>query len=253
MTKKIKYFVGNWKMFGDFNSFKIIYKINKFCANSKKTLNKKKVVLCVPNTLLYYFKNKLRKKIISLGAQNCHHNSNYGAFTGSINASMLKKTGAEYIILGHSENRADGDTEKIIKKKIESSLKQNLSIIFCIGETLKQKNKGLTFSTLKKQIKGSIIKKFDLKKIIIAYEPVWSIGTNKILKMNELRKIISFINKEYKKIFKTKRSPTVLYGGSVNDKNISFFSSISEIDGFLVGGASQSSKKFIDIIKNYYK
>ena len=92
MTKKIKYFVGNWKMFGDFNSFKIIYKINKFCANSKKTLNKKKVVLCVPNTLLYYFKNKLRKKIISLGAQNCHHNSNYGAFTGSINASMLKKT-----------------------------------------------------------------------------------------------------------------------------------------------------------------
>ena len=88
---------------------------------------------------------------------------------------------------------------------------------------------------------------------MFAYEPVWSIGTNKILKMNELKKNINFIKKEYKKIFKVKKNPIVLYGGSVNDKNISFFSSFKEIDGFLIGGASQSSKKFIDIIRNYYK
>ena len=105
----------------------------------------------------------------------------------------------------------------------------------------------------KKQIRSSIEKKFDKSKIIFAYEPVWSIGTNKVPKMNELKNIIKFIKNEFKKTFKTEKSPKVLYGGSVNDKNISLFSSISEIDGFLIGGASQSSKKFIDIVKNYYK
>ena len=92
-----------------------------------------------------------------------------------------------------------------------------------------------------------------MTKIIIAYEPVWSIGTNKIPKMNELKNIIKFIKNDFKKILKTKKYPKVLYGGSVNDKSIRLFSPISEIDGFLIGGASQSSKKFIDIIRNYYK
>ena len=92
-----------------------------------------------------------------------------------------------------------------------------------------------------------------MNKIIIAYEPVWSIGTNKIPKMNELKNTIKFIKSTFKKIFKTKKLPIVLYGGSVNAKNIRLFSPIYEIDGFLIGGASQSSKKFIDIVKNYYK
>ena len=92
-----------------------------------------------------------------------------------------------------------------------------------------------------------------MNKIIIAYEPVWSIGTNKIPKINELKNIIKFIKNDFKRILKTKKYPKVLYGGSVNDKNIRLFSPVSEIDGFLIGGASQSSKKFIDIIRNYYK
>ena len=92
-----------------------------------------------------------------------------------------------------------------------------------------------------------------MNKIIIAYEPGWSIGTNKIPKMNELKNIIKFIKNDFKKILKTKKYPKVLYGGSVNDKNIRLFSPVSEIDGFLIGGASQSSKKFIDIVRNYYK
>ena len=128
-----------------------------------------------------------------------------------------------------------------------------MNIIFCIGETYKEKKRGKTFSILKKQIKSSLEKKFNVNKIIFAYEPVWSIGTNKIPKMNELKSTIKFIKNEFKKTFKRKKPPKVLYGGSVNDKNISLFSSISEIDGFLIGGASQSSKKFIDIVKNYYK
>ena len=252
MTNKLKYFIGNWKMFGDFSSFKIIYKINQYIYK-EKNFNKKKIVLCVPNTLIYFFQKKLKSKLISLGAQNCHYHETYGPFTGSVNASMLKKIGAEYIILGHSENRLEGETNQIIKKKIISALNQKLHVIFCIGETYKEKSKGKTFSILRKQIKSSLNKKFIKNKIILAYEPVWSIGTNKIPKKSELQNTIKFIKKDFRKIFKTNKSPKVLYGGSVNHQSIGLLSSISEIDGFLIGSASQSAKKFIDIIKNYYK
>ena len=252
MTNKLKYFIGNWKMFGDFSSFKIIHKINRFSHKYQK-LNRKKIILCVPNTLIHYFNKKLKSKFISLGAQNCHYHEGYGAFTGSVNASMLKKMGTEYIILGHSENRLEGETNQLIKKKIKSALNQQLNIIFCIGETYKEKKGGETFAILKTQLKNSLEKKFNINKIILAYEPVWAIGTNKIPKINELVKIIKFIKSECIKIFKSKKVPKVLYGGSVNSKNIHLFSLISEIDGFLIGGASHSSKKFIDIIKNYYK
>jgi len=253
MTNKLKYFVGNWKMFGDFGDFKIISKINQFTNKSKKILNKKKIVICVPNTLIYFFKKKLSSNLISFGAQNCDHHENYGPFTGSISSKMLKKAGAEYIILGHSENRKKGESNKLIKKKIMSSLNQKLNVIFCIGETSYEKKNKKTFNVLSKQLKGSIEKKFNIKNIIIAYEPVWSIGTNKIPKMNELNNTIKFIKNNFKKIFKTKNSPRVLYGGSVSNKNIKMFSSIYELDGFLIGGASQSSKKFIDIVNKYYK
>ena len=252
MTNKLKYFIGNWKMFGDFSSFKIIYKINQYIYK-EKNFNKKKIVLCVPNTLIHFFQKKLKSKLISLGAQNCHYQETYGPFTGSVNASMLKKIGAEYIILGHSENRLEGETNQIIKKKIISALNQKLNVIFCIGETYKEKSKGKTFSILRKQIKSSLNKKFIKNKIILAYEPVWSIGTNKIPKKSELQNTIKFIKKDFRKIFKTNKSPKVLYGGSVNHQSIGLLSSISEIDGFLIGSASQSAKKFIDIVKNYYK
>ena len=137
MTNK-KYFIGNWKMFGDFNSFKIVKKINQFCSKSKNS----KVVLCVPNTLIHYFDKKLKSKNILLGVQNCHHNYDYGSFTGSVSAYMLKRAGAKYIILGHSENRQSGDTNFLIKKKIVNSLKQKLNIIFCIGENMYEKKNG---------------------------------------------------------------------------------------------------------------
>ena len=117
MTNKLKYFVGNWKMFGDFGDFKITNKINQFANKSKKILNKKKIVICVPNTLIYFFKKKLNSQLISLGAQNCHYQKKYGAYTGSISPYMLKNVGADYVILGHSENRREGETNNIIKKK----------------------------------------------------------------------------------------------------------------------------------------
>jgi len=239
-------------MFGDIGSFRIINKINQFSRKSRNKFNKK-IILCVPNTLILIFRKKLKSKFISLGVQNCHHHKGYGPFTGSVSSSMLKKSGAEFIILGHSENRSEGETNQLIKKKIQAALSEKLNIIFCIGETLKEKNSGKTSFILKKQIRSSIQKDFNINKIIFAYEPIWSIGTNQIPKVDELSKIIRSIKNEIKIIFKRVKSPRVLYGGSVNDKNIRSFSSISDIDGFLIGGASQSSKKFIDIVKNYYK
>ena len=247
---KLKYFIGNWKMFGDLDSFKIIKRIRQFYIKFRKSDKKSKIILCVPNTLIGFYKKKLNSKIILLGAQNCSQHKNYGAFTGSVSALMLKKVGAKFIILGHSENRMEGETPQLIKKKIKSALSGNLNVIFCIGETASEKKRGKTLSVLYNQLKNSIDKKFDLNKIIFAYEPVWSIGTGKRPPMDYLLKITMYI----KHFFKTKKYINVLYGGSVNDKNIKEFSKWAAfMDGFLICGASQSSKKFIDIIKNYYK
>jgi len=252
MTNKLKYFIGNWKMFGDFKSFNIIYKINQYAKKHRRS-NKSKIVLCVPNILIDFFRKKLKQKSVSLGAQNCYHEEGYGPFTGAVSAGMIKKMGAEYIILGHSENRIEGETPQLIKKKIMSALNQKLNVILCIGEKYKDKKNRKPFSVIKNQIQLSIEKKFNKNKIILAYEPVWSIGTNKIPNINDLKSVIIFIKSEFKKIYKTKKLPKVLYGGSVNGKNVKLLGSLTELDGFLIGGASQSSKKFIDIIKNYYK
>ena len=253
MTNKLKYFIGNWKMFGDFKSIKIPQQIHHFCIKFQRKHKNNKIILCVPSILINFFSNNLKSNFVSIGAQNCSHNQNYGPYTGSTSAIMLKNAGAKYIILGHSENRIEGETNYIIKKKVEAALNSNLKVILCVGENLKEKAKGRTNLVLKKQLYQTVDKKFNLKNIIIAYEPMWSIGTGKIPTKNYLKKIFLLIKKDFKNKFKTKSSPKVLYGGSVNGKNINLFSSLSEIDGFLIGGASQSSKKFIDIIKNYYK
>ena len=253
MANKIRYFIGNWKMFGNQHSLGILNRINKFLNKSRYSAKKKKIIFCVPTTLIHSFAAKLKKSRILIGAQNCHHSEKFAAVTGSVNASMLKKSGAKYVILGHSENRIQGDTHHMIKKKIKSTLNQKLIAIFCIGESLKEKKNKKTFNVLKKQIKSSLDKNFNFRNIIIAYEPVWSIGSGKTPNQKDLSKILHFIKKEFVKIFKTNALPKVLYGGSVNNKNINKFSTNDQIDGFLIGGASRSSKKFIDIIVNYYK
>ena len=189
--------------------------------------------------------NKLKHTAIQLGAQNCHQNQNSGAFTGSINTSMLKSVGAKYVIIGHSENRTTGENDYLINKKIKSAQKSGLKIIFCIGETIQQKRKKITNKILMRQIKLGLKNIKNKREIIVAYEPVWSIGTGLIPKSKELFSTISFIKKRLK-------NTKILYGGSVNENNINTLKSISNIDGFLIGGASQDSKKFIDIIKKTY-
>ena len=240
------YFVANWKMYGntvDINKAISVIKLSKL-----KKFAKHKIIYCPPYTLLKTFYNKIKNSNISIGAQNCHSNSDYGAFTGSINAKLIKSTGAKYIILGHSENRNNGETDLSINKKIHSALKENLKVIFCIGEKLSEKKKKNTYNVLKKQLTNGLkgIKKFE--NILIAYEPVWSIGTGIIPKNFELSRNINNIKKILTKLKKS-INIKILYGGSVNPKNAKELAQIKEINGFLIGGASLSAKKFIDIIK----
>ena len=244
MTNKYMYFIANWKMFGSLNSLKSLDKFIKFFKNFKKNTYSK-IIYCPPTTLINPMIKKLKKTRIQIGAQNCHENQNYGAFTGSINAKMLKSVGATYVIIGHSENRQKGETDKLINNKIKSALKSGLKVIFCIGETLKEKKTKKTKKLLSKQIKLGLNKIKNNKNIIIAYEPIWSIGSGLIPKKKELFETIRFIKKKAKN-FK------VLYGGSVNPKNINSLNLINNIDGYMIGGASQDPKKFIDIIKKTY-
>ena len=244
MTNKYMYFIANWKMFGVLSTLNSLHKVVNFLSKFKK---KKliKIIYCPPSTLIRPMSKKLKNSSIEVGAQNCHENENFGAFTGFINSKMLKNVGAKYVIIGHSENRYSGETNELINLKIKSALKSGLKVIFCIGETLKEKRKKITKQILNRQIKTGLNGIKNKNRIIIAYEPVWSIGTGLIPKSKELFETVNFIRKKIK-------SNKILYGGSVNPKNIILLKSINNIDGFLIGGASQDSKKFIDIIKKTY-
>jgi len=246
MTNNNMYFIANWKMHGN---AKDIEKTKSIIRLSRLNKYKKcKIIYCPPYTLLKDFFKEVKKTRISIGAQDCHQNYDYGPFTGSINPKLIKSTGAKYVIIGHSEKRNQGDKDLDINNKIKSALKENLKVIFCIGENLSEKKKKITYSVLKKQIEKGLkqIKKFE--DIIIAYEPIWSIGTGIIPKDYELKKNIKNIKKILKSLKKSKKIK-ILYGGSVNSKNIKSLVKISEINGFIIGGASINPNKFIDILK----
>ena len=247
----MKYFIGNWKMFGIPKSIGILNKINSFYSKDKNR-NKYKVIFTPPYTLIETYSKYFKRKKINIGSQNCYQKDQFSSNTAAISSYMLKSVGAKYTLVGHSDNRSEGDTDSILKNKVYFALKNNLKVVFCIGENKADKKRKKTFSVLKKQITKVLDKKFNGKNIIVAYEPIWSIGTGKIPSSNELKKTTIYIKKVLKNIFK-KKSPAILYGGSVDGNNVKIFKQIKEIDGFLIGGASKSSKKFIDIIKNYYR
>ena len=160
---------------------------------------------------------------------------------------MLKNIGAHFVIIGHSENRKKGENDKLINLKIKSALEAKLKVIFCIGESLSDKIKKKTKSILSKQIKVGLKGIKNKSNIFIAYEPIWAIGTGVVPTSKDLFKTIDFIKSKFKD-----KSPKVLYGGSVSPKNINYLKVINNIDGFLIGGASQNAKKFIDIVKKTY-
>jgi len=238
-------------MFGVPKSVGILNKMNSFYSKDKNR-NKYKVIITPPFTLIESYSKNFKNKRISIGAQNCYQKEQFSSNTAAISPYMLKSVGAKYTLIGHSDNRGEGDTDSMLKDKVRYALKNNLKLVFCIGENKTEKRNNKTLSVLKMQLTKVLEKKFNKNNIIVAYEPIWSIGTGKIPTANELKKTTIHIKKVLKGIFK-KNSPAVLYGGSVDGSNVEMFKEITEIDGFLIGGASKSSKKFIDIIKNYYR
>jgi len=245
MTNKYMYFIANWKMYGNLSSLNSLNKVIKF--SKSKEINKGRLIYCPPYTLISSFSKKFKNCQIGIGGQNCHESESYGPFTGSINSRMLKNIGAHFVIIGHSENRKKGEDNRLINLKIKSALEAKLKVIFCIGETLSEKRKKKTQSVLSKQIKIGLDNIKNTSNIFIAYEPVWAIGTGTVPKSKDLFKTIKFIKSKFKD-----KSPKVLYGGSVNPQNVKNLKEIRNIDGFLIGGASQNAKKFIDIVKKTY-
>jgi triosephosphate isomerase len=245
MTNKYMYFIANWKMYGNLSSLNTLNKVIKF--SKSKEINKGRLIYCPPYTLISSFSKKFKNCQIAIGGQNCHESENYGPYTGSVNSRMLKNIGAQFVIIGHSENRKKGESDKLINLKIKSAIEAKLKVIFCIGESLIEKRKKRTQSILSKQIKVGLdgIKK--KSNIFIAYEPLWAIGTGIIPTPKDLLKTVKFIKGKFKG-----KLPKVLYGGSVNSLNIKKLKEIKNIDGFLIGGASQNANKFIDIVKKTY-
>ena len=239
------YFVANWKMYGSLSSLNSLNKVIKF--SKSKDIKKGRLIYCPPFTLIDAFSKKFKNCQIGIGGQNCHEEDDYGPYTGSINSRMLKNIGAQFVIIGHSENRAEGETDKVINVKIKSDLKSKLKVIFCIGETLNEKKQKETISTLSKQIHFALKNIKNKSNIFIAYEPIWSIGSGVIPTHKDLFETIKFIKNKFRD-----KPQRVLYGGSVNPKNIINLKKVNNLDGFLVGGASQSAKKFIDIVKKTY-
>ena len=239
------YFVANWKMYGNLSSLNTLNKVIKF--SKSKEINKGRLIYCPPYTLISSFSKKFKNCQIGIGGQNCHENESYGSYTGSVNCRMLKNVGAHFVIIGHSENREKGESDKLINQKIKSAIKAKLKVIFCIGETLSEKKKKKTQLILSKQIKIGLDGIKNKSNIFVAYEPVWAIGTGIIPKPRDLLKIVDFIKSKFKG-----KTPKVLYGGSVNPQNIKDLKEINNIDGFLIGGASQNVNKFIDIVKKTY-
>ena len=240
-------YIANWKMYGNLRNIKSLKDV--ISLSKQKKFKKAKIIYCPPYTLLDAFYKKTQNSKILLGAQNCHFVNDYGAHTGCINSKMIKAIGAKYVILGHSECRASGDTNSIINKKIISALREKLNIIFCVGETASEKKKGITNKILKRQISIGLSKVKKNKNILIAYEPRWAIGTGSIPRSHELDKRITEIKKICKKMSNVWSNLKILYGGSVNDENSKHIVKIPHIHGLLIGKASLNSKKFIDIIK----
>ena len=247
----MRYFIGNWKMFGIPKSINILNKINSFHTKDKNR-SKYRVIITPPYTLIQSYAKHFKNKKILIGSQNCYQKDYFSSNTGALSPYMIKSVGAKFTLVGHSDNRAEGDTDNILKDKLQFALKNKLKVVYCIGENKREKKNNKTLNVLKKQLSKVLNKKLNKNDIIVAYEPIWSIGTGKIPNAADLKKTTIHIKKILKEIFK-KKSPAVLYGGSVDGTNVKMFKEIKEIDGFLIGGASKSSKKFIDIIKNYYR
>jgi triosephosphate isomerase len=248
MTNKIL-IAGNWKM----NPLRLNEAEALFNSLRRQIRDKKGAEVAVCPPFVYISKLKFQNSKIKLGGQDCFWEEK-GAFTGEISPKMLKNLGCTYVILGHSERRAHiGETNEIILKKLKTSLKFGLKPILCIGENKEQKKEGETFDVLMEQIKNTLAKLPNIKatNVVIAYEPVWAIGTGDNCPANEAMAVLMFIKKQLLKLFSKRivEKILILYGGSVNSKNAKQYIDAG-FDGLLVGSSSLKPGEFALIVKN---
>lgn len=247
MTKKI--IAGNWKQNG---TLKSSISLTKSILSALKNSKCKNEIIILPPSIYLPTIQSLINKRIKIGSQNVSAYDN-GAFTGEISATMLKDLKINYCLVGHSERRhIINENENILSNKVSRLLENNINIIYCIGETLKEYKAKQTKFILRRQINSLVKKnksylKNQSKKIILAYEPVWAIGTGLVPSLSELSSIFYFIRNTLNKADKSYTSIKILYGGSVTPDNASELMKTNHMDGLLVGGASLISKKFIDI------
>ncbi|MDO5707545.1 MAG: triose-phosphate isomerase [Andreesenia angusta] len=239
---------GNWKM-------------NKTVSESIDFINSIKDIkndcveglVCVPYTSLTEVKKSLEGSDIKLGAQNMHYEDN-GAYTGEISPLMLKDIGVEYVIIGHSERREYyNETDQTVNKKVKKAFEIGIKPIVCVGESLEERESKKTEEKIKKQIEEGLkdLKEEDLKDLVIAYEPIWAIGTGKTATSDQANDTIKFIRESLKSIYgDVSEKVRIQYGGSVKPENIKELMSKSDIDGALVGGASLKKDDFEALI-NY--
>jgi triosephosphate isomerase len=250
MRKKI--IAGNWKMNKDIPATEVF--INELKSKLQNEKINADVIVCPPFTSLETAGNLLKNSFIKLGAQNMYFEDE-GAFTGEISASMLKSAGCEFVILGHSERRTIfKENNELINKKIKKALQNGLKPVFCIGETLQEREKDITEAVVKTQILEGLkgITSEDLKNIIIAYEPVWAIGTGRNATPQQAEEVHLYIRNLISILYSKESSEnlTIQYGGSVKPDNAKDLLTQPDIDGALVGGACLKSDSFISIIKS---
>lgn len=242
---------GNWKMYKNVTE---ALELANGIKRSAYDIENVEIVICPPFTDLSEVSEILVDSNIGLGAQNCYWEKE-GAFTGEVSASMLRSVGCNYVIIGHSERRKFfGETDETVNKKIKAAIDSGLIPIFCVGETLEEREKGKTLQVVKTQVTNGL-KGFDegyLETLIIAYEPVWAIGTGKTATPAQAQEVHAMIRDLLKDLFSGDFSGAVriLYGGSVKPDNIEELMKAGDIDGGLIGGASLKTEGFVDIIKS---
>ena len=251
MRKKIV--AGNWKMNLEFTEALSVFSEVMNMVKDEVT-GGASVIVCSPFTYLHSLVSLAKGNTqVTVGAQNCYQEE-AGAFTGEISAKMLKSVGVDSVIIGHSERRQYfGETNAILAKKTGVALTNDLTPIFCIGETLEERESGNFFDVIKTQLDEGVfgLDQNQFSKIIIAYEPVWAIGTGKTASAAQAQEIHAFIRKQISEKYndETANETSILYGGSCNPKNAKELFSQPDIDGGLIGGASLKSRDFVDVIK----
>ncbi len=250
MRKKIV--AGNWKMNLELNEgVALATEINKYFNTNP--LNEKEVILCTPFIHLGIVSHLLDAPGLTAGAQNCNDHKS-GAFTGEVSAAMIKSTGAVSVIIGHSERRTYyGETDELLASKTGEALRNGLRVIFCCGEVLAERESGIHYEVVKRQLEKGlfVLSAEDFGKCIIAYEPVWAIGTGVTAspaQAQEMHKYIrALVEKKYGK--EISGNTTVLYGGSCKASNAAELFANPDVDGGLIGGASLVSDEFCNIVK----